>query len=119
MANNEMRRLEQKAKAGWKCFFTIRDQMVERADTYHRSYVNHRMMIESIRNEEEVDIKFLKQQFIEMYDLIKKNNECPVCMEVMTKENLDVPYCGHLICKGCKETIVGRDNKCPCCRKKF
>jgi predicted RecB family nuclease len=97
----------------------LRDDMADRAETYHRQYTTNRVMIERIRNNEEVDIQFLKQQFIEMYDLIKKNNECPVCMEVMTKDNLDVPYCGHLICKGCKETIKGQNNLCPTCRKKF
>lgn len=119
MANNEMKRLERKAKAGWKCFFMMRDNFIDVADMYKEQLRTNKEMVERLKKNQDVDIEFLKKQFIEMYDMVKKNAECPVCMEVLTKENIDVPSCGHLICKTCKDTIKERDSLCPCCRKKY
>lgn len=41
--------------------------------------------------------------------------DCPVCMEVISKETLDIPVCGHLICKDCSSKC----NKCPICREHY
>jgi len=113
----ELKKLEQKAKSAWKCYFMLKENYVELSDSYTEQNRRNRELVQQIRSNQDIDINFLKSQFVEMYDLVKKNSECPVCMEVMTKDTLDIPYCGHLICKGCKETIKTRDSKCPCCRK--
>ena len=68
----------------------------------------------------DLDITFLKNQFIEMYDKLKQYSECPVCYETLTKSNIEVPKCGHLICKSCVEKIKRSSTPvCPNCRKKY
>jgi hypothetical protein len=116
-----VKRLEQKAKAGWKCFFMMRDDYCELNEHYGNLLQRNRAMVQILKANPsaDIDITFLKTQFIEMYDMIKKNSECPVCFETITKENIEVPSCGHLICKGCKENVMKNDKKCPCCRKVF
>lgn len=119
MANNEIRTLERKAKAGWRCFFMMRDNYADMAEYYDNQLKANKELVDKLRKNQEVDIEYLKSQFIEMYDMVKKNNDCPCCFELLTKENIDVPSCGHLICKGCKDKIKEKDSLCPCCRKKY
>ena len=64
---------------------------------------------------ETLDITYLKNQFIEMYDELKKFTECPVCFENLNKENTKLTNCGHLFCITCFDRV---DN-CPICRKKL
>ena len=77
-----------------------------------------------IVNNEECDINYLKSQFVEMYDMLKKETECPVCYDLLTKDNIEVPKCGHIICKTCIEAIktnkhLSSQGLCPSCRKKY
>ena len=112
--------LERKAKAGWRCFFQVRDELSDMNESVFALVNKNLTLMKQLKEDKEIDINYLKSQFIEMYDLIKKNSECPVCYETLTKENMDVPSCGHLICKGCKENCIKNDNKkCPICRKVY
>jgi aminopeptidase N len=79
----------------------------------------YKTIIQSIKNDEDVDITYLKSQFIELYDKVNDKLECPVCFEILTKDKIEVPNCGHLICKVCKETICKSSCKCPICKKKY
>ena len=114
-----IKKLEQKAKAGWRCFFMMRDDYCELNEHYGNLLFKNRQLAKEIKDGKEVDITYLKSQFVEMYDMVKKNSECPVCFELLTKENIEVPSCGHLICKNDKATIMLGDKKCPCCRKNY
>jgi hypothetical protein len=113
----EQRKLVQKSKQGWRAFFLMRDNY----DTLQNwiTEINQRnyQLRQQLRNNENVDIEYLKRQFIEMYDKLKEYTECPVCFEVLTKDNIEVPNCGHILCKGCREKIKQGDCKCPVCRK--
>jgi hypothetical protein len=118
---SEYYQLVSKSKSGWRCFFIMR----ERYDDI-RNYCNHLQsscvnLREQLRNgDDNVDIDFLKSQFIEMYDKLKEYTECPVCYEDMTGENMEVPKCGHIICKSCCEKIKATPTpNCPTCRKKY
>ena len=111
--------LEQKAKQGWRCFFILRDNFDILCQSYNTLIEDNREMVKLIREGGEIDINHLKNQFVEMYDKLKEYTECPVCFETLTKENLDVPTCGHVICKGCKERIMADKCLCPICKKKY
>jgi hypothetical protein len=51
---------------------------------------------------------------------LQKKIECPICLEVITPEDLAVSKCGHKYCKGCLETLKEQDNpKCALCRRKL
>ena len=109
----EKRRLESKAKQGWKCYFIERDY----ANNLQELRATHRPYVEQIRNGREVDITHLTQMFLELYDKVGEMCDCPVCLNSMTKNDTSLPLCGHLICKTCKANPVL--DKCPICRKPY
>ena len=77
--------LERKAKQGWRCFFIMRDNYDDLTGFVRELQNRNRDMREQLRNGENVDIEYLKTQFIEMYDKLKEYTECPVCYELLTK----------------------------------
>ena len=122
LTNAEYYKLVSKGKSGWRCFFIMRDKLGDLSDDFHGVLFDNMALIQKIRNDElnGDDITHLKKQFVEMYDMLKKETECPVCFDVLNKENIEVPKCGHIICKTCLDTIKESDNKiCPECRKKY
>jgi hypothetical protein len=115
----ELKTLEMKAKAGWKMYFLMKEQIDFLSSYMESERIKHKKMIESIKNDEDIDITHLKNQFIELYEKVNDKLECPVCFEILTGDKIEVPNCGHLICKGCKETICKSSCKCPICKKKY
>ena len=120
MEDGERRDLIRKSKAGWRKYFLLEDELMEMLDKQYDLVHINAELVERLKNpSEEVDISYLKSQFIELYDSVKKDGECPVCFAKITKANIDVPSCGHIVCKSCKDEIKKRDNKCPSCRKNY
>ncbi len=63
---------------------------------------------------------FVKQQLIEMGAELKKVWECPICIEMIQPEQLDITPCGHYYCKKCLETLKQQTNVvCPVCRHRL
>ena len=106
---NELCALKRKAKAGWRCFY----QAKEANHLLGLKYIHLQKIMEKCRQDENVDISFLKSQFLELYDEVGKLVSCPVCFELLTKTNTHIPLCGHLVCFSCKSKM----DKCPICRK--
>jgi chromosome segregation ATPase len=72
---------------------------------------NNKKFIESL-NEIEYKIKETMQE-------IKKDNECPICLNDMGKTNYLVPKCGHKLCMHCFVSNVvytKRGHICCLCR---
>lgn len=111
LTNRQKWTLETKAKQGWKCYFIERDFIYDLQNTRN----NVRATAQQIRSGATPDITHLTQMFLELYDKVGELCDCPVCMESMTKENTNVPMCGHLVCKTCKEKMT----ECPLCRKPY
>lgn len=59
----------------------------------------------------------------ELYDMaceLRKKFECPVCLEQVNKETIQITFCGHIYCKGCLTEVKAlEDPKCSICRKKL
>jgi hypothetical protein len=127
MENGERNDLIRKSKAGWRKYFLLEDEYLELLEKQYDVIHENQELIERLRKapldgrnpSEEIDMSYLKSQFIEMYDSVKKDGECPICFAKITKENIVVPSCGHIICKTCKDEIKLKDDKCPSCRKKI
>jgi hypothetical protein len=113
MTNREKWSLQAKAKQGWKCYFIERDQIYELQEVRHQL----RDQVINLRNNtgDVPDYEYLKKMFLDLYDKVGEVCDCPVCYEPLTKENTDVPLCGHLVCKTCKPQMV----ECPICKKKY
>ena len=91
---SEYRSLVSKSKAGWRCFFIIRDELEDISEWVRQTSAANRLLRTQIENNEEVDITHLKAQFVDMYDKLKEYTDCVVCMETIQKDNIEVPRCG-------------------------
>jgi rubrerythrin len=67
----------------------------------------------------------IKSELKEMAQILKKKWECPICMDFIEVDNLDITNCGHYYCKGCleqwKTTEKNKGNDkwtCAICKKK-
>ena len=117
---SEYRSLVSKSKAGWRCFYIIKDELEDMCEYATATRATNHLLRTQIENNEEVDITHLKAQFVEMYDKLKEYTDCVVCMETIQKDNIEVPRCGHIICKTCYEIIKAKPQpKCPICRKNY
>lgn len=116
----ERKRLESKAKVGWKNYYTLRDDFDELSQYFSDVKTENKKLIETIKSGGDVDTEYLKKQFLDLYEKVGELTDCPVCFETLTKENSEVPSCGHLICKDCKLKICNVGNKeCPICKAKY
>jgi len=115
----ELKRLETKAKAGWASYYSVLNRLHSLSAYTDALQVRNREMVERLRNSttpsNEEELQYIKTQFLEMYDELKKFSECPCCFENLNKENTKLTNCGHLFCITCFERV---DN-CPICRKKL
>ena len=117
---SEYNHLVQKSKAGWRAFYILRDDFDDMGMFVNQLQGRCNQMRQQIERGEDVDITFLKSQFVEMYDKLKEYTDCVVCLETINKDNIEVPRCGHIICKECFNRIKSQpDPKCPTCRKKY
>ena len=118
MTLKEKQALENKAKAGWRCFFTMKERC---EDLIAKIQEQRGEMVEQMRivnNNEDIDLTHLKKLFVEMFEKTGGlcQTECPICYENLNKQNTYVGHCGHLVCNNCKPELHG---KCPQCRKQF
>ena len=67
----------------------------------------------------------IKAEMKEMATALKKKWECPVCMDMIEDEALEITNCGHYYCKPCleawKKTCKDRGDekwKCGMCNRK-
>ena len=61
----------------------------------------------------------IKDEYIKMLDELKKEIECPICMDIIQKNDLQLSNCGHKYCKTCFDKILTDSNKCAICKKKL
>lgn len=88
----------------------------------HEQAYDHYVVIRNITTNELNE--YVKKQLIEMGEQLKKTWECPVCLEFIEKQNLDITPCGHYYCKPCLAEMKKRPDedgevKCGICRHKL
>ena len=116
----EKQQLENKAKIGWRTYFILRDNYNNLSEYYNEVREENKKLVGTIKSGGDVDISFLKKQFLDLYEKVGELTDCPVCYETLTKLNTDLPSCGHMICKTCKDTIcTAGTKKCPICNLKY
>ncbi len=116
----EYNHLFQKSKAGWRAFYILRNEFDDLSGYVTLLQMRCSELRQQLERGDDVDMTFLKTQFVEMYDKLKEYTDCVVCLETINKENIEVPRCGHIICKECYTKIKTlHEPKCPTCRKKY
>lgn len=84
----------------------------------HRAYQQQQVAINDVAIPEHI-----KGLLKEMADELKKRWSCPICMEMIDANDLEITNCGHYMCKGCfeelKESLPLSETKwkCPVCRR--
>ena len=48
-----------------------------------------------------------------------ESNCCPICLNKIIEEKLNILSCGHQTCEDCIEKFIEFNNKCPICNKTF
>lgn len=110
-------RCEKQRRYAWARFYELAH------NEHNRDYDHYRVIVNVVKNTEELN-EFVKKQLIEMGAELKKTWECPICLEFIEKDNLDISPCGHYYCKGCFVNLKKQvdDNgfaKCAVCRHKL
>ena len=44
---------------------------------------------------------------------------CPICLNALIEEKINILLCGHKICEDCIEKYIQFNNKCPICNETF
>lgn len=64
----------------------------------------------------------IKNEIKTMATELRKTWNCPICLDMISSDNLDITNCGHYFCKPCL-THHKENNRtncvCPMCRKKI
>jgi hypothetical protein len=62
----------------------------------------------------------IKDEFVEMAASLKKQWECPICLEFIQPDTLEITPCGHKYCKGCLTQLKAQpEPKCAVCRREL
>jgi hypothetical protein len=106
---NKNRSLEKSKKFAWgKYYGEVNNQLNQNTTQYNRM----KEFVETIPTH-------IKEEYINMLDELKKNIECPICMEIINTDDLQLSNCGHKYCKTCYDRILTDSNKCAICKKKL
>lgn len=87
------------------------------ADYRHYNTITHTVVVST----PEGIPQHIKDELVKMSAELKKQWECPVCMDMIKPDTLDITNCGHYFCKSCltnlKARASGGECKCPMCRR--
>lgn len=61
----------------------------------------------------------IKTEFLEMAAELKKQWECPVCLEFIQSDQLEITPCGHKYCKECVAKLRETTKQCAVCRRSW
>lgn len=60
----------------------------------------------------------LKNEIEELRTALRKDYECPICIDMIQSGQLDITNCGHKYCKTCLDQLLHQQSpKCAVCRK--
>ena len=95
-----------KAKAGWAKYFAELESNQERDIIYYEQ------------------VKYLPVEgmtdFAQLLIKLKASIDCPVCLETIAPDQIEMTACGHKFCKSCLSAIKERpEPKCAICRGKI
>jgi len=108
-----LERSERRAMIAEENYNSIMEEKDEFEDMHYRSLDEYNLFIARQSRKLIIMEKSYNKLVIEHF--VTNPMDCPVCMESISKETLDIPACGHLICKECSSKC----NKCPICRENY
>ena len=108
---------KQKSFAWAKYYSSINDRLV----AHHAQVV---VLQQSTGDDVAIPVH-IKTQLKEMATTLRKEFECPICMDMIKAEDLAITNCGHYYCKGClgqhkeHQQSLGKPKwECAVCKRK-
>ena len=100
-----------KAKAGWAKYYCEMEQNQGIQVVYY----------EQVKQLPVNDMtEYAQSQIQELLIQLKKEIECPICLETINPKEIEMTACGHKYCKQCINTIkAGANPECAICRTKI
>jgi hypothetical protein len=102
---------EKSRKVAWAMYYKVLEREQE------QSIITYEKLVE-------VPVKcmdeYAEQEFIKLLIELKRNIDCPICLETIDPTNISITGCGHKYCKNCLNTLKNLTNpKCAICRSKI
>ena len=121
--NNEINRLNKKAKIGWACFFQSQNRN-------HELHLSQMDRVENLSNkinklndtlENAPGIpSHIANELKELYEITKKEVSCPICLEILTTDEIKFSSCSHKYCESCLNSLKAQNpSKCAICRRRI
>jgi UDP-2,3-diacylglucosamine pyrophosphatase LpxH len=115
-SKSEYDSLERRRRLGWAKYYKLLEEQT--------SMVN--VIVVPYRNNETGEMKpqnslpkHITNEFYEMACKLNKEYTCPICLDLVDKDTIDITICGHTFHKECLIQSKEVKNECPTCRKKF
>ena len=111
----EYNALERRRRLGWAKYFELLNSQVAMARVVAQPLRNERGQIpakSSLPNH-------ITQEFYDMAVQLNKTYTCPICLDLVDKDTIEITLCGHTFHKECLANAKAVKNECPTCRKKF
>lgn len=106
-----------RVKYAWAQYYNIVNTDLTEAHISHNTYTR-------IISEDAIPTH-IKNEIKTMADALKKKWECPICLDMIDNNDLDITNCGHYYCKGCLQSLIktfsdARKDKweCALCKRK-
>jgi len=106
-----------RVKFAWAKFY---EQTNQRLNSAHTHYITYNRVVA-----EDAIPEHIKTEMREMAIALKKEWECPVCLDMIASDNLEITNCGHYYCKPClaqlkqSQKTAGKEKwECAVCRRK-
>lgn len=116
-----IKKLEKKAKVGWASFFRCQNDNHE----IHIKYMNKINALQdnindfsTKKNAPRIPV-YILNELVELYDIAKKEVECPICLEIIPTDKIKFSSCGHKYCEVCLNTLKSQNPKCAICRRRI
>lgn len=115
MSSQEIKKLENKAKAGWRCFYQLEEKIL-RQD--RKNYEILEKIKKDIKNKN-IEIETILQSVQGLLDGLEERTCCLICRDNdLTKDTSKILSCLHRFHNECikRHYEISRNKKCPICR---
>lgn len=112
----EYESLDRRRRLGWAKYYKLLEEQT----------LMVRIIVEPYRNQETGEMPpqssmpaHITNEFYEMACKLNKEYTCPICLDLVDKETIDMTICGHTFHKECLKQSKEIKKECPTCRKKL
>jgi len=112
ITNKEYNNLIKKSKAGWASFYRAEADAHQRDILYLEAIHDLKLKLEETETEFPA---FVANELRDLMISLKKQIECPICMDELHAKDIKFSSCGHKYCQECLSKL----DECAVCRKKI